>query len=255
MSVVNRNKLKEYFLKGKTPTQDNFRDLIDSMMHREEEALLSDDYGIKVSARGSDKRLLSFFSNISDRSPNWFVEPYPKKSEEFGLNFLSQHQDKLVSHLFLGHNGNVGLGTLEPQNKLDVNGNIGMKGRRGYHYSGTVPGDGQWQNITPKLSRYQALEVMAQIGKKDKGMHAITHAIALSAFGQSRSAITKTRACFGSWRNKIDIRWRGTLYEYYLQVRTRRNYGEDHSIRYYITNLWWEDDEEAEISAEPAETE
>jgi hypothetical protein len=72
----------------------------------------------------------------------------------------------------------------------------------------------------------------------------MTHAIALSTFGRSNNTIHKTKAYYGSFRNKIDLRWVGDTFNYTLQIRTNQDYGEESMIKYYVTNLWWEDEEQ-----------
>jgi hypothetical protein len=68
------------------------------------------------------------------------------------------------------------------------------------------------------------------------------HALALSAFGRSRSKIRKTSAHYGYFWNKLNLRWKGnSTHDYELQLRTNSNYGDDADIYYQISKLW--DDE------------
>ena len=76
---------------------------------------------------------------------------------------------------------------------------------------------------------------MASTGKK--GAHAIIHAIAVATFGNSKPGITKTTGRYGSLKNNIDIRWAGTYFNYQLQIRTKKNYGENVMIRYNVSKL------------------
>lgn len=240
MAIVSKNELKKSFAKGAIPTQDDFENLVDSMLHKQEDGQISQEDGLKLTPKGSAGKILTFFNNLSDLKPRWSIEQHPKNSPDFGLNLIDQGGK---SQLFIKSGGHIGIGTINPTSKLDVAGNVNMHGRRGTYAAGEVPGDSEWHNITPKLNQCHAFEVTAQIGKPGRGMYSIIHAFALSAFGKSKSKIRKTEARYGSFRNKIDLRWAGQTFNYYLQIRTRRNYGDATMIKYYVTNLWWEDEE------------
>lgn len=239
MAITDREGLKKKFETGSIPTQHDFEDLIDSMFHKQDDRLVSQDHGLSLSPKGSSSKLITFFNSLSDFKPTWSIEPYPKNMPEFGLNISDKNGD---SKLFIQANGHIGVGTTNPSEKLTVYGNISMHGRRGTYTAGEVPGDGNWYNITPPLNACHAFEIIAKIGKLGRGLHAMTHAIALSTFGDSSSKIRKTKAYYGSFRNKIDLRWAGDTFNYTLQIRTQRAYGEDSTIKYYVTNLWWEDE-------------
>ena len=240
MAIVSRSQLKQAFEKGAIPTQEDFENLVDSMLHKHEDGLASQTDGLKLTPKGSSRKILTFFNHLGDLKPKWGLEQHPKNSPNFGLNLVDQ---KGESQLFIKPDGKIGLGTLNPTSKLDVVGNINMQGRRGTYATGEVPGDGEWHQITPHLNHCHAFEVVARVGKPGKGLYSIIHAFALSAFGRSSSRITKNEAHYGSFRNKLDLRWTGSTFDYYLQIRTKRNYGPAAMIRYYITNLWWEDEE------------
>jgi hypothetical protein len=241
MAIASRAQLKKAFEKGAIPTQQDFEDLIDSMFHKEEGGIISEEDGLRLSPKGSDSRIITFFNNLSDFKPKWSIEQYPRNSEESGLNLVDEQG---ASKLFIQNNGNIGIGTLHPAAKLDVHGNIHAQGRRGTYAKGEIPADGTWYTIIPQLTQCHAFEVIAKVSKPGRGLHAMVHAFALSTFGSSESKINKTHAYYNSFRDKIDLRWAGSTFNYYLQIRTKRNYGEGHMIKYYITNLWWEEHEE-----------
>lgn len=238
MAIVSREKLKKAFAKGAVPSEQDFQDLLDSMRHQEEDGLSSQEESLKLSPKGSHKRLIAFLNSISDLEPTWGLEQHPKGTPEFGLNLVDRNGK---SRLYVSPQGRVGVGTLRPSATLEVAGPIVSTGRRGSYACGEVPGDAQWHSITPPLNFCHAFEVMAKIGKPGKGLYAMLHATALSTFGQSSSSIRKTQAHYGSFRNKLELRWAGTTFNYGLQIRTRRDYGSGHAIKYYITNLWWEE--------------
>ncbi|ROT47679.1 adhesin [Candidatus Cardinium hertigii] len=241
MAINSREGLKKNFEKGAIPTQNDFEDLIDSMFHKQDDGLISQDDGLSLSPKGSSSKFITFFNNLNDFKPTWSIEPYPKNVPAFGINICDKQGE---SKLFIQNNGYIGVGTTHPSEKLTVNGNIRMHGRQGTYTSGQVAGDGHWHNITPELNACHAFEVIAKIGKQGHGLYAMTHAIALSTFGRSNNTIHKTKAYYGSFRNKIDLRWVGDTFNYTLQIRTNQDYGEESMIKYYVTNLWWEDEEQ-----------
>jgi len=78
-----------------------------------------------------------------------------------------------------------------------VDGFIESKGRIGSYESGNVLADGKWHTIIKELDNCNAFEIVARTGKKGSGRFAILHALAVSAFGKSRSRIRKTSAYYG----------------------------------------------------------
>ena len=131
-----------------------------------------------------------------------------------------------------------------------------------------IAADGKWHNVFENsLSGLQAFEIIASAkGGQTEGRFCLLHAVAVSTFGDSHSKISKTRAHYGKWRNKIRIRWesrakaieapekeiwwhnlplvRGQIkgkknpYEYNLQMKTKSNYGDDKFIAVKISTLY-----------------
>ena len=240
MAIIDRESLKNNFEKGAMPTQQDFEDLVDSMFHKQDDGLISEDDGLKLSPKGSAAKMISFFNSLNDFKPTWGLEQYPRNTGEFGLNLVNGQGE---SKLFIQEGGNIGVGTMEPADKLTVSGNVSMQGRRGTYAAGKVPGDGNWHTIISSLNECSAFEVIAKVGKSGKGLYGMVHALAMSAFGKSNNTIQKTDAYYGSFRNKMDLRWTGDVFDYSLQIRSNRDYGEESMIKYYVTNLWWEDEE------------
>lgn len=237
MAIIDKYLLKQAFEEGAIPTQNDFENLIDSMIHKHDNGFISQEDGLKLSPQGSDKKLISFFEDIGDFNPRWSIEGKADGEKSFSINLLN---DSNESVLFINNNGNVGIGTTNPTSRLDVDGNISMQGRIGTYAHGVIPADSNWYTITPKLTNCHAFEVIAKVGKKGQGLHAMVHAIAISTFGKSKNKIKITQAYYGSFINKIDLRWDGQTFNYSLQMRTRRDYGQNVMIKYNITNLWCE---------------
>lgn len=241
MNLKNRNTLKEYFRKGKMPGEGSFEALIDSMVNRIDDGFSKDmEYGLLLSPEGSSKQLQSFFRSIEQKNPAWSIGLDPGDSQK-GLSFSEPGPDGGV-RLFLQQGGNIGVGTIEPQHLLHVNGLAGFNGRVGTFAAGTIPADGKWHDVVKDLNGCQAFEVVARVGSPGKGRYALLHAHALSTFGRSSNTIHKQQAHYGWFWNKLGLRWKGTTYSYGLQLRTCRNYGKDVMVNYHISKLWGDEE-------------
>lgn len=238
MSIVSRNELKKAFSSGSTPTQGDFFNFIDSVIHKKEDGLFSDEHGLRILPTGSSKKIMSFFNNVNLNSPIWSLEYVARSQTMYDLNFVNSTGASVV---FADIDGNIGLGTENPTTKLDVAGNVVSHGRRGSYKQGETPGDGKWHVIVPALNKCQAFEIIAKVNKPGKGLHAITHAIALNTFNGEGKEINHTYAYYGSKRDRIKFRWAGSDFNYCLEAKTCRDYGEGFNVKYYITNLWWDE--------------
>lgn len=130
----------------------------------------------------------------------WSIEQYLQNTPEFGLNLVDK-QGKI--RLLIQANGYVDIGTTNPSEELIANGNISMHEHRGVYTSCRMPGDGNWYNITPPLNACHAFEVITKIGKQGCGLYAMTHAIALSTFGDSSNKISTIKAYYDSFKIKL----------------------------------------------------
>jgi hypothetical protein len=234
MTIVDRNKLKEFFQSGSYLTQKNFELLIDSFVHKNDSGFICEEYGLKLFCQGQNKTLISFFENINDFNQKWSLEKN-EKNNNFSLNLLNEKKESI---LFISQDKKIGINTPDPKSNLDINGSLSSKSRIGSYCCGKVPADGNWYKIIKDLNNCHVFEIVAKTSKTGKGLHSIVHAIALSSFGDSKNKIKKINASYGGFLNKIDFRWQGSTFDYNLQIRSRINYGEDYFINYHVTSLW-----------------
>ena len=241
MPVKDRDKLKNVFSKGSIPKQEDFGDLIDSFVHKEEDEWFDQNLGFRLRPANKSCKLLSFCKNASDRSPVLSVEKHPKDEDNFGLNLVDSNGE---SKFFVNNNGNVGVGKTDPQSKLDVNGNFQSCGRRGTYVNGKVLADGEWHPIITGLSDCHIFEVVAKFSKYGCGVHSLLYAIAMNAFQGYRGEIKEIHTHYEP-RDRIELRWMGDDFNYRLEIKSRKNHVGDEKeenkcmIEYYITNLWW----------------
>ena len=246
MALMNRDTLKKLFGKGSFPKAINFSDFIDSTVNIVDDGLSKNsEDGLKLAPIGSTETLLIFFENIRDKSPAWNFSLNPEGAFK-GLSIQEGGNEGPI-RMFFREGGNVGIGTVTPAHKLEVAGNIAMKGRVGTYAVGAVPGNGYWQTIEglERLDGNHIFEVVAYIaGRKGMNDYALMHAIIAGTFGKRRwKSVKKTQSYRGGFRNKIRIRWHGEPHNYQLQLRTWYNYGLDkdqkpRKIIYRVTRLW-----------------
>lgn len=254
MSSKNRTTLKNYFKSGSLPSEDQFEDLIDSMLNMRDEGFdKTAQEGFKV-AQLPEGKLISFFEDISVRSPIWSLK-IDLKGESRKLIFLNENDEEILT---LTPQGKVGIKQSQPESELDVAGTIASRGRIGSQGTKTVHANGYWQDITDPLTGCHAFEIMAGVGKPKSGKYALLHALALRTFN-ARGRIIYHQAHYGSRCNRLKLRWRKMSdNNYALQLKTGCPYGTfDKSnrdqksvekskrdvgvyVRYYITDLWFD---------------
>lgn len=235
MSIQNRKSLKGFFKKGELPSEKHFDDLIDSMINKVDDGLSKTmEDGLMLSPIGASQKLMSFYKSIEEKNPAWTVEI---NGGDGTLDINNHVGDSVIS---ISQEGKIGVNESSPTYELDVNGVIGSKGRLGTQYTGKVLADGNWHSILTELNGCHSLEVVAGIGKKKTGRYALLHAFALSTYGKSKSKIDVRQAYYGVKSNRIELRWRGTTYNYELQMRTKRSYEGEYYVRYFISDLWFD---------------
>jgi hypothetical protein len=257
MGKTNRPRLKDRFKNGRMPSEDDFGDLIDSMINILEEGFdKTPDDGLKISQLMGSGKLLSFYEDLAVDSPKWFLELGPRSESEHFLHFstpsvaddttvltlrqLDALEDGSTYRSLIG----VGINNKNPKCELDVEGTIASSGRMGKMGEMAVPADGAWYDITDTLTGCHAFEVLAGVGGEDKaGKYAMTHAIAMNAFN-GKSSITHHQAHFGNRCNRIELQWESASddaeFTYKLQMRVECAYGEDVWVKYHITQLWFD---------------
>jgi hypothetical protein len=255
MAKQNRNTLKNYFGKGKLPTENQFADLIDSSLNLLEDCFEhTSKNGFKISTAGGQEQLFSFYDGDNPQEPRWTLGLEGNRDK---LVFRSCNADSEIKKqnptLSLGQ-GRIGINRDKPEAELDVNGVIAAAGRQGTYKAGLVPADGKWHDLSGELEGCRAFEVMAGAGKVTTGKYALLHAIALNAhhpegwlfnFFNRKRRIRCTQSYYRSMRDKLKLRWnavgrngRNVLYR--LEIRTGGDYGKDIMIKYSLTDLWFD---------------
>jgi len=265
MTQRNRKTLSGYFSEGQLPTQNEFGELIDSMVNVVDDGFdKSPEDGLKLAQLKPGSKLVSFYEEITVGKPLWsiaFTMPGNASSATSYKNLNIFYASNTSGGLTLANmNGNetpleqsgkgtirVGINQNSPQHELDVNGVIVADGRIGREEKKerSVLADGNWHRISDELDGCQAFEVMAGVGKKNSGKYALLHAFALNTFNTKKNSITRHQAHFMSKCDQIELRWTGDTHKYTLEMRTRCAYFEvddDEKIyvRYFITNLWFD---------------
>jgi len=246
---LSREILKDRFKYGSMPCEEDFCDLIDSMVNVEDDGFeKSIDNGLEISQLTDSGKLMSFFENVTEGDPLWQVELRKNSDyeEASSLHVFSPSQGDSSSVISMVGSPSVtavGVGTRAPECTLDVNGIMACEGRMGKeNMELTVAADGEWHDITEQLTGCEAFEVMAGVGgQESEGKFALTHAIAMNVF-HGKPSINKTQSYYGGRGSRIDIRWaKGSeRYTFKLQLRTHCAYREGAYVRYRLTKLWFD---------------
>lgn len=147
MAIVPRESLYSFFETGDIPTQEEFADLIDSYIHREEDGVFvykPDDttkrfgvgisqppYRLGIAAEGDIQNLISLHD--VNGAHRWSINMDPLASDLKGFNLAQETASGSESRLFVHEtSGNVGLGSLDPEQKLQIEHNsptgiVGLK--------------------------------------------------------------------------------------------------------------------------------
>jgi len=253
MAKRNRITLKHFFRRGGLPTENQFRDLIDSTLNMVDEGFdKSAENGLEISPLGDKPSLLSFFKSADATAPAWTIR-YDENREKLLIEIPGE-----TPLLSFSPRRYVGIHKADPAYALDVDGVVASQGRVGNYAEGRVPADGQWHVIVDKLSGCNAFEVMAGTGKKRSGHYALMHAFALNTFHPKgwlfnflnlKRRITYHQAYYRSLRSKLKLRWRPVNEQskwrpfgsYRLELRSNRDYGPDIYIRYHVSRLWFDE--------------
>ena len=236
MSKKNRATLKTFFHEGCMPTQANFEDLIDSSVNIVDDGFYKNmKDGIIIAPSGKSQKLITFYENTEYKSPAWSFNL--KTEDSNGALVINNNKEKPC--FYAGQDGNNGINTDTPIAPLHVNGFTASDGRLGTYKMGEVPANGEWQTLIPSLSGCHAFEIVARAGGKEtEGKYVLMHAIAVATYGKSSMRIRKTQSYYGWFWNKMSLRWTGDTFDYYLQIKTRRSFGDTARIHFHITKLW-----------------
>ncbi len=227
--IYGREILKTFFKRGKLPSEEDFESLIESTFNKNDDELdINEENGLQLHAKNKGQ-LISFFDK-SDEPPAWqfkfkenfdgiiFEKQDKRNAQTANDNFLersltdrsqigeetnnSKKRDgfRKPAIFYISNEGDVGIGTDAPLQKLDVEGFIASKGRIG-KYTGIIRADGEWHNIFEKnsLPDFSAFEIMAGARgtTKKEVKYALTHATAIGVRGSATSKITTTQRLSG----------------------------------------------------------
>jgi hypothetical protein len=264
MSKRDRPTLKKFFRDGALPTSEHYADLIDSVVNRIDDGFdKTEPHGLRIASLGSSPTLLTFYNGAGATEPAWAIR-HGKSAGS--LHFLRGHgaleaagpevqgagpDDPERPGLALSRAGRIGVNVADPDWRLDVDGVARMRGRIGHPGpQAVVPADGRWHDISGSLTGCHAFEIVAGAGgQPGLGRYALMHAIALNAYNPrnpvlnwlfGRRSIRRTTAVFGSYADRLRLRWSGSTRDYHLQIRTGSNFGDGIGIRYYVTRLWFD---------------
>jgi hypothetical protein len=126
--------LKVFNAENLTLTNDDWANLIDSMLNQEDDHLRQEEDGpLRISAKSADKPVLKFYASRAATQPDWSLS-LTAKADQDGPGktvpgFAIVEGDPKKVRLFLeGKTGRVGIGTASPGASLDVAGDARVTG-------------------------------------------------------------------------------------------------------------------------------
>lgn len=250
MTKKDRTTLKAFFRDGALPTAEHFRDLIDSGVNQIEDGYSKTPTdGLRLTSVGGSLRVLSLYESLSAQHPSWVIDHGDTASLHFRRGV-----GQTAPGISFSPDGRLGVRVDAPEWALDIDGVQRVRGRIGFASDEIphVPADGRWHDVTTEMTGCQAFEVMAGVGgEPNKGRYSMLHAVAMNAYHPRnwilnwmfrRRSIKAQTAMYGSYADRIRLRWVATSnrHHFKLQMRTNANFGKDKVIRYYLTRLWFD---------------
>ena len=210
---------------------------------------VDDIHGLKIESKSKSQKLISFFDKINQKSPIWSLS-MNEDNRSKGLNISEGGE----SRLFIRKGGNIGIGTMNPLFKLNVEGVISNHGRVGTYAYGNIPADGKWHSILTNMTGCQGFEAMAHVNFENDQRYALTHGILLMSNKKGSKNQVKTVEASSNWiwgrfLNKIKFRWKvddenstPEVTKFKLQIRSRSRFGMPSgtipNIFYRLSKIW-----------------
>ncbi|MGZ4968097.1 MAG: tail fiber domain-containing protein [Methylobacter sp.] len=128
----NRSDLKSYFVKNSIPTESNFAELIDGMLNQKDDGIvkLSGD-PLSIESAGDStglQKVINFYAKFQDANPSWSLQLNPRidpNTPATAKTGFCVADGKGAARLFIDQaTGNIGLGVVNPNGKLDVAGQV-----------------------------------------------------------------------------------------------------------------------------------
>lgn len=180
--------------------------------------------------------IISLYEKLNDLHPVWrFCLQGDSGSKKLNIKQGNQEQSAFV----IDSKNRVGVNLESPNYNFEVGGTIASVGRVGTYASGEVKADGEWKTILTDLEGVNAFELIAVAhASEGKGKYALLEASLLNAYSGKRGRIRRTNDFYSwKWWHRIRIRWRGTPFNYSLQIRSGIDYGEEGVLKYNIGKL------------------
>ena len=131
-----RDTLKSYFVKNAVPNASNFEELVGAGLNQRDDGIAKPPgEPLSVQADGdetSQKKVINFYRNFSDPGPAWTLALSPRSDPRnplTGRAGLGVSDGNGLARLFIDQtSGNIGVGTITPEARLEVVGTLKVVG-------------------------------------------------------------------------------------------------------------------------------
>lgn len=259
MNKQDRPTLKAFFRHGALPSEEEYGDLIESVVNIKDDGFSkTDEDGMKLASKGGSLRIMSMYEGLGASKPSWVFDhgnksdgslhirpdtgkaSLAKAGSDEDSDETSDDEMPLPPNLTMTNNGCVGINRDDPAWRLDVGGVTRMEGRTGVtsYEIPYVKANGDWHPITQPLTGCHILEVTAGAGgRRGDGRYSLMHAVAMNTYQPRnpilnwwfrRRAIKVQTAMYDSFADRLRLRWVDgpDPHTYVLEIRTNANFNQ-----------------------------
>lgn len=226
MGRKDRETLIDYFKKGNIPTEDHFKDLIESSPNFVDDDCNNNSNSVTLFPFVQSSEL----GDIEEEAvAGWYT--YLEQCHD---RLQIKHHDQPVLNI-----SKTGIGEINKEAsvyELDFKGIIKAEKIVTAHISGTVAADRKWHPLVEDITENKLFKIVAAIGSEDNGDLALIHAYASICRGGRKISCCQKKSFW--WGDKIKLKWQKRDGAFDLMIRSYRSFAKDIVVSYRACNVW-----------------